>query len=283
MAREYDALVPYYGCKRQMADRVVEALGEHSAYWEPFCGSCAVFLSKPRARMEVLNDLNAHLVNLAWVVAGPEAPALFERLYRTAFSEALYEASVRFLREYQWAFGTPLEAAYHYFVASWQGRNGLVGTAKELSTGFCKRFTSNGGDPATRFRHAVERVPAWWDRLREATILREDGIALIGRIEDKPGTAIYCDPPYLTKGAEYLHDFAGGDHRALAEALARFEKTTVVVSYYDGEALDELYPRERWDKRPVNVQKNLAVVQKNLAVVGGKAKAPEVLLVNRGC
>lgn len=41
------ALAPWYGSKRTLAPRIVEQLGEHRAYWEPFCGSCAVLFAKP--------------------------------------------------------------------------------------------------------------------------------------------------------------------------------------------------------------------------------------------
>lgn len=33
------AIAPWFGSKRTLAPRIVEVLGEHRAYWEPFCGS----------------------------------------------------------------------------------------------------------------------------------------------------------------------------------------------------------------------------------------------------
>ena len=47
--------------------------------------------------------------------------------------------------------------------------------------------------------------------------------------------AIYCDPPYLEKGAEYVHDFCAGDHQRLAKALSRFAKARVVLGAFFGE------------------------------------------------
>lgn len=38
------AVAPWFGGKRTLAPRIVEALGPHKAYVEPFCGSCAVLL-----------------------------------------------------------------------------------------------------------------------------------------------------------------------------------------------------------------------------------------------
>lgn len=282
-----DAIAPWYGCKRQMADIICAELGQPAALWDLFCGSCAIPLAMPaQPRQVVVNDLHGDLVNLLKVVADDEAaPMLFDRLARTAFSEQLYRQAIAFLHTDDRP-GQTFNRAYWYFIVAWQGRNGLIGTQGEAKTGFCKRMTSNGGDPATRFRNAVERIPEWWARMRGWTILSEDGIALAGRIEDKAGTVIYADPPYLVKTARYRWDFAGndplspdplirqyGDHGRLAAALNRFTKTRVVVSYYEHPALAEIYPAGRWRRRSV-------AVKKNLTAAAGDETAPEVLLVN---
>ena len=54
-----NAIVPWFGSKRYLAPRIVEQLGPHRAYWEPFCGSLAVLLAKPVASQETVCDLHA--------------------------------------------------------------------------------------------------------------------------------------------------------------------------------------------------------------------------------
>jgi DNA adenine methylase len=275
-----NALVPYYGAKRLQAPGIVKELGDHAAYWELFGGSAAVLFAKEPSRQEVFNDLHGGVVNLVRVVQDDELSVrLFDRLSRTAFCEHLHRTSVAWLEGFmgEWeTFGPPNTAtvnfnwAYHYFVASWMGRNGLAGTEKELATGFCKRFTSNGGDPAVRFRNAVESVPSWWLRLRGVTVLSEDAIGLAERIEDKVGTVVYADPPYLVKGAKYRHDFTEADHERLAVALRRFEKTRVVVSYYAHPKLQELYLDHGFRLVEKTTKKQMG---------NGEATAPEVLLI----
>lgn len=226
--------------------------------------------------MEVVNDLNRGLVNLARVVQDQFlSQDLFSWLSRTAFCEDLYLGSVAWLERspesYSKFGGRPwLEFAYHYFVVSWMGRNGLAGTEKEYDTGFCVRYTSNGGDPAVRFRNAVESIPAWWHRLRGVTILNEDAFGVIERVEDKQGTVIYADPPYVSKGAKYLHDFTRPEHAVLLHKLKRFEKTRVVVSYYDEPALTGLYLHHGFQKVVKSTTKQMG---------NGKNAAPEILLV----
>ena len=42
------AIAPWFGGKRSMAPMIADVLGDHRAYWEPFCGSMAVlFATKP--------------------------------------------------------------------------------------------------------------------------------------------------------------------------------------------------------------------------------------------
>lgn len=276
-----NAIVPWFGSKRVLAPRIVEVLGKHTAYWEPFCGSLAVLLAKPVASQETVSDLHGDLINLAKVIAHRKwGPWLYRQRRRQMVHEDLFwEAAERLANggdARQIEAGTDAAAlrAADFFYTSWMGRNGVIGT-KGHNNNFCVRYTSNGGVQGRRYRSAVESIPAWRRRLEAVTILNRNGLELLARIEDQPNTAIYCDPPYLQKGAQYVHDFDSDDHDHLATILERFEKARVVVSYYDHPRLAELYPG--WEKIHCDVSKSLSVQGKR----GSKdVRAPEVLLVN---
>lgn len=91
MEAEITALAPWFGGKRNLAAAIVEEFGQHSAYWEPFCGSCAILFEKQRCSMETVNDLHGGLVNLARCVQDDRASVdLFRKLYRIACSEQLF-------------------------------------------------------------------------------------------------------------------------------------------------------------------------------------------------
>lgn len=275
---EITAVLPYFGGKRTLAPEIVREFGPMRAYWEPFCGSLAVlFAIDSPCSMETVNDLNGDVVNLARVVQHDELSVeLFARGYRTVCSEVLHrEAAERWRSLPEWNGEPDLDRAADYFALSWLGRNGVAGTSSH-NAGFCKRFTKNGGHAAKRFASAVESIPAWWERLRHVTILSDDAFALLDRIEDAPGVVIYCDPPYVEKGARYVVDFESGDHARLAIALSRFEKTRVVVSYYEHPMLDAIYPD--WTKRRLKATK--ALVNQAMRDKGGSVEAPEILLIN---
>jgi site-specific DNA-adenine methylase len=66
MTAPLNAPFPYFGGKRRAAQLVWDALGDPGGYVEPFCGSAAVLLARPRftgRRVETLNDADGWLVN----------------------------------------------------------------------------------------------------------------------------------------------------------------------------------------------------------------------------
>lgn len=273
------AIAPWFGGKRRMASRIIEELGTHAAYWEPFCGSMAVLIAKPASTMEVVNDLHGDLINLARVIRDRTlGPQLYRRLRREWCSHERLNETAELTRRHKRSPAPEepdLERALAYFVSSWWGRNGVAGTGS-YNAGFCRRFTKNGGQSAKRAANAVDSIPAWRRRLRNVTILSDDAIELIHRIEDAPGVVAYCDPPYIAKGADYIHDMNHADHAALRIALSRFSKTRVVVSYYDHPFVRELYDGWTFVEAPTT----RSMSNQGMKAKGEATPAPELLLIN---
>ena len=272
-------IVPWAGAKRTLAPLIVQELGRHLCYHEPFCGSMAVLLAKPPVHMEAVNDLHGDLINLARVLQDERrGPKLYRRLRRTFFAEELFEKSADWMRMVvpcTIADKPDARRAYHYWVVSWMGRNGVAGTPA-YNRNFCARFTYGGGNPAVRFSNAVACIPAWRRRLRRVAIYRMDAFDYLDRIADEQGTVIYADPPYFSKGFLYVHDFDDAAHERLAEALGRFRKTRVVVSYYEHPRLEKLYAG--WTRRSLACPKRLGLAAGRGS--RGPSNAPELLLIN---
>jgi DNA adenine methylase len=277
------ALAPWFGAKRTLAPEIVAELGDHRVYWEPFCGSMAVLLAKPVCVMETANDLHGDLINLARVLKDEEmALDLYGRLERLVFHEDLFHEIAERCRKRDFmkeaAPDLPdVGRAEDFMVISWFGRNGTIGT-HSYNHNFCVRYTATGGHAARRWLSVTESLPWWHRRLRHVTLLNRDAFEILDRVADDGQTVIYVDPPYLTKGARYLFDFESSDHARLAEALGRYRKARVVISYYEHERLADLYPG--WRKRSFEVSKSLVNQGKRDQV--GVTKATEVLLVNDG-
>lgn len=255
-------LVPYFGAKgrAEITRPIIDALGPHRAYWEPCCGGLGVLFAKPPCPMETINDLNGDLINLARVVADDRLwQVMYRRCVRTMMHETLFKEAAHMVRQPRTDDAPDVERAIAYYIVAWQGRSGVVGT-KSYNHGFSARYTKNGGHAGTRWLTAVESIAAHHQRLRGVTIMQRDLFDLLERIEDAPGVAIYLDPPYVVKGASYLHDFEADDHAKLASAAQRFKRTRVVVSYYEHPLVRELY--EGWRVREIEVGKSLVSASK---------------------
>lgn len=303
------AIVPYFGGKRTLAPLIVRELGGHNQYFEPFCGSMAVLFAKEPSRNETVNDLHGHLICLARTLADDTwAPWLYERLQRALVCEALLDQAQERIEGYDvsW-FGEDCsygessdqncridenmaDVAYWYFIASWMGRNGVAGTARE-NYQLAVRWTLGGGSPTVRWRSAADSIPAWHERLRNVTILCRDAFKIIPRFEDAKHTAIYVDPPYpdetrtsRSTSGKYLHEFNHGtggllgetdDHARLADILRAFEKARIVVSSYDCPRIRKLY--DGWTVVPCAIHK---AIQNANGRGRRPQEAPEILLVN---
>ncbi len=270
------AIAPWFGSKRNLAPRIVAALGKHSAYWEPFCGSMAVLMAKPESSHETVNDLHGDLINMARIIQCPTRGArLYRRLRRVLMTPEQLDSARAALE----TTDNKEDRAFWYFLESWLGRNGTSGTSSSTLRPYAVRWTPNGGHGGQRLHSAVRSIPQWRRRMRRVTILCMDAFEVLAKIDDHPDVAIYCDPPYLVKGAKYVHDFAADDHRRLADALARFKRARIVVSYYDHPLLAELYPADRWSVERIEVSKAMASQGKRDAA--NDVRAVECLIVNQ--
>lgn len=281
-------LAPWFGAKRKLAPYVVERLGPHDSYIEPFCGSMAVLFAKARSRLEIVNDLNRDLVNVAACLAAPaSARDLLGRLHFTIAAEELYrEARERCRHPYAGELGD-VDRAYDAMLVWWLGRSGTAGTRKSR-TSFSARFSPNGGTAGGRWRALVNSVPWFARRLAGVDVLNRDALDVLGGVRDTANTAVYVDPPYVKKSIEYEFDSPKAPtaarewHAKLAAACNRFERARVVVSYYPHPILDELYPTDRWERVEIRTTKTMANTSKNaLAGRAGATPATELLYVSK--
>lgn len=265
------AVAPWAGAKRTLAPRIVELLGEHDTYVEPFVGGCAILPRKPKSKFEFLNDANPAVVNV--LVCLRDFPQSIQAILDdTPFEREAFEIAKGYVAD----FTPDPRSAAAQLVVWWMGANGYAGTTK---TGwFAQRHSKTGGDPSVRWESFKRSLPALAERLRDVQIFCGDFREMIAKsTEDRAGTAYYCDPPYFTKKFSYTHDFTAQDHADLAERLNQFRRARVVVSYYDAPELATLYPADRWERHEVAVSKASA----NARTGATRTAATEILLVNR--
>lgn len=218
------SIFPYIGGKTNIARWIVDQLPEHDVYVEPFGGSAAVLLNKPRSNIEVYNDVDGDVVQF-FEVARNRTGELVEWMRRVPFSEQLHnewgEAFYRGERP-----DDPVERAgrflflrYSQFAGKYHSHSGFKRDTLRARVGESRSWQ----DAPEKLEEAVER-------LQGVSIQRNDFRDVIERY-DGPETVFYCDPPYLDK--EDLYPAAGDfSHAALADALTGIEGYAL-VSYTD--------------------------------------------------
>ncbi len=273
------APLPYFGSKRLTAPQIVRHFRPHTSYYDLFAGSHAVVVAKEPSRLEVASELNPDVVNLLKCLANDthgyelflfaaRHPISEQRFMRAAqrMSEPMPEGEFNYIR------------AWDFLLTSWQGPSGLAGTTAKLR--FAKRNTSSGGSTAARWRAVAESIPAWHERLRNVEFRNQSAFEILEDIPDRDDVVIYADPPYhgeTRRGGKYLFELHPKKHARLAEALNRFNKACIVVSYYVHPELDRMY--EGWDRHQIEAPRKLNNTS------GGQTDAidaGEVVYVKRG-
>jgi len=296
------ALAPWFGGKRTMAPAIVEELGTHTQYFEPFVGGCSILFFKPIAQKETVCDLHGDLTNLARVCSVIEtAEQLWQRLSIAVMSDGLVQDARAFLEASEPSDEADIDRAFWYFIASWMCRNGTAGTAR-MDYQLAVRWTKSGGSPVIRFRNAVDSIPQWHRRLQNVVICRRNAFEIIDRFEDCKETAIYADPPYAIEtrsmvdkkasSGSYKHEFRHSnkhdalgalfgaepdidDHERLARAMRAYKHARIVVSAYDCPRYRELF--EGWTFVSHTTTKRVHAQNGRGAPV---LDAPEVLIIN---
>lgn len=226
--------VSRFGGKYYLTGWIAQYIPEHTLYCEAFCGAGHLLFSKTPSQVEVINDIDGHLITFFKVIKDHEKrQKLIEILEYMPYSRNLWEE----LRLH-WKQGNipsdPVAASAQWFYLN---RSTFSGDQKR--GGFAIPSTT-GRNPAQSFRTAIDTFEDIAGRLRSVTIECLSYQECIRRY-DSGDTLFCCDPPYLNAEKYYGKDsFAQEDHRTLVELLSGV-KGKVMLTHYSNELYDELY------------------------------------------
>jgi DNA adenine methylase len=230
----------YFGGKTRLAERIVETFPPHEHYVEPFAGSLAVLLAKPRSRMETVSDLDGDLMTF-WRVLRDRPDELAQVCALTPHSRA------EFLEAYSPGLEAldDVERARRVWVRLSQSRSGTM-----LRTEW-RHYIDPAGSSASMPGYLtgyVERMAPAAARLAGVSLEHKPAMELIERYGRSSGVLLYVDPPYLGStrasggGYGYRHEMRDETaHRELAAALSGCA-AAVVLSGYDSPLYADLYP-----------------------------------------
>ncbi len=224
----------YFGSDSEVAKQLAAMLNHCSHVTIPFVGGASI-LPHLTARAIVANDLNGLAINFYRVMSGSLKEQLIDRCQHT-LSHPVELISAALALE----GSSDIDRAWAYWAMCWICRKGKGGTTDHGWMPSVRR-TASGGTNSSRIRAAANDLKQWaaqFERCEwESVCFRE----LLPKVADHAECGVYCDPPWVDSGRNYLHAFTQSDHRDLRDMLARFELVTIVVRYDDHPLIRDLY------------------------------------------
>jgi DNA adenine methylase len=104
----------------------------------------------------------------------------------------------------------------------------------------------------------------------------EDGVDVVARYVQYPGTLVYADPPYYAKGSSlYLNSFSKEDHVRLANCLNAAAAGRWVLTYDDVPQIDQLYSARRSIRYSLYYSAHTAKTATELMIFADSLIAPD--------
>lgn len=237
--------ITYYGGKQTLVSRLLPLIPPHRLYCEPFFGGGALFFTKPRSEVEVINDLNSEVINFYQVVQ-TGFKALEKEIRATPHSRDLFKQA-RVVYEHPELFDE-VKRAWAFWTLANQGFAGMV-----TSWGFGK--TNAKEMSLARKREGFTKVYA--DRLKSVQIECNDALKVIDRCDAKD-TFFYVDPPYFNSDMGHYKGYTEEDFTALLERLRKV-KGRFLLSSYPSTVLNKYIKKYKWKSQ--RIEKAVAVTK----------------------
>jgi DNA adenine methylase len=245
----------WYGSKARLAPHIVALAASipHRVYIEPYAGSAAVLFAKPRAPVEIINDIDGQVVHFFRMLR--DRPAELARACQlTPYARGEYEAAEP--SRDGTADLSEIEQARRFWVRCTQSFNN-GGAGRRAGWAISSAPGSNEAQSAAGLARQLETIAA---RLAGVYVEHGEALAVIAR-HAGPDVLIYADPPYLAQTrtgrqrarlGDYRHEASDSHHEALGQAL-RATSAAVLISGYDHPLYREMY--DGWHQVPVRVAK----------------------------
>jgi site-specific DNA-adenine methylase len=236
----------YFGSDSEVAESLASMLDHCKHVTIPFVGGASI-LPHLKARAIVANDV--HDLAICFYRAMSSRGELREQLIHRCQHTLSHPTEIAIASEIfagEWGDRATIgDKAWAMWALCWIGRKGKGGTKHQGGMPSVRR-TANGGTNASRIRAAADDLVEWAKQFErcewESVCFRE----LLPKVADNPECGVYCDPPWVGVGRNYLHEFSEQDHIDLANCLSRFEASTVVVRYGDHPLIRQYYGEMGW-------------------------------------
>ena len=199
----------WHGGKWRLAKWIISYMTtQHDVYVEPFAGSAAVLLNKPRSLIEVYNDKDKELYNYFKVLRN-SPNELINAIKYTPYHTMEYD--IAWAERKKGQVISPIEMARQFYVRSFMS---MLGPTASWSNAFRRQKKYSRGSsgnssmkPAAISFSETSHLYVIADRLRGVTMENMTALKCID-LYDSPETLFYMDPPYLESTRQHKLDDA---------------------------------------------------------------------------
>lgn len=259
--------ITYYGGKQRLAQEIISMMPKHTIYCEPYFGGGAVFFAKPKANIEVINDIDDNLINFYSCVQN-NFEELDDLIQQTLHSESMY----LFAKDI-WngrTDATDIERAW----AIWMITNGSYAGSMHGGWKWCNG--SSGGHTATFIKNKrSEFSTTLHERLDNVQISCRDAIKVIND-RDTPDTLFYLDPPYPGSYQGHYAVFTIEHLKELLDVLINIKGMFILSNYWTN-TLEEYIQQHDWKYKEIVVNVMVARLGRRKTATGQRT---EVLVYN---
>ncbi|MFW9810355.1 MAG: DNA adenine methylase, partial [Candidatus Thorarchaeota archaeon] len=200
---------------------------EHDEYREPFFGGGAVFFSKPKAKVNWINDIDKDLITTLQIMADSTMRRILIGKVTSETATRKRHSEVK-----SWTPTEPLDIAYRYYYLN---RTSYSGIMKKPAWGYHTKKSV----PPHRWGPRVEKAGRKLEGVKITAMDFEDVISA-----DATGESVFLflDPPYYASDQKraYENSFTQEDHMRLCK---RLKKTSYnfCLTYDDCEEVRDIY------------------------------------------
>ena len=262
--------ITYYGGKQMLAKLIISHIPEHKLYCEPFFGGGAVFFSKRKSYLEVINDNDNRLMSF-YLAIQSKFTDLKDLIANSLHSEALYKTAKSIYTQKE--FSSELQMAWAIWMLTNASFLGTPNGGWKWDNGSAGSHTAIGLNK----KRALVCLQLK-DRLNDVQISSRNAIRVITD-RDTKNTFFYLDPPYI--GTDQKH-YSGFTISNLIELLNLIQsiKGKFILSNFWSQTLRFYVLKNNWHVILINSHlkvSNLRIRKDKTRLVKSKT---EILVMN---
>lgn len=186
------------GNKSAIAKKIQAYFPPHTTYIEPFFGAGGMFFNKPKAKYNIVNDLDSDVFNLYMAVMN-QKQELEKAFYQMPVHYDLFRYYMKNIPE------DNIQKAIRFI---------LLSNFSYLGKMDCLNISDKNGKDLF-----FKNIDKTYSMLENVNFSNKDAVSFIKSISLEKTEFIYCDPPYLNTVDNYSHSFTEQHSNELFETL----------------------------------------------------------------